>query len=233
MIRCIVIDDEELAQEMIISKLNKIPNVKIIGVFENAKDAFKIIIKGEINLVFCDIQMPDMDGVTLLKSFKNPPLFIFITGDPTYALESFELNVIDYILKPFGSDRLLKAIDKALVFIDSEKNNNFTFNQLIIKDRSNIIIIPYEELYFIKADKDYVWIETSEKTYNVWKKLIEMEVALASEKQFIRVHKSFIINLDFAMRIEGNIIKMRGNIEDIPIGGQYKSKLYKRLGLIK
>ncbi|WP_185218086.1 LytR/AlgR family response regulator transcription factor [Sphingobacterium mizutaii] len=231
MIKCIVIDDEELAQEMLVSKLNKIPDVEILGVYDNAMDAMKILKKGDVNLVFCDIQMPDMDGVTFLKSFRNPPLFVFVTGDPTYAVESFELNVVDYVLKPFGPDRLLKAIEKALIFLDSEKENSKTSKHLIIKDRSIIIITPYDELYYIKADKDYVWVETKEKTYNLWKKLIDMEGALASAKQFVRVHKSFIVNLDFAKRVEGNVIKMRGNIEDIPIGGQYKSELYKRLGL--
>ncbi len=233
MIKCIVIDDEILAQEMLVSKLNKIPDVEILGVYDNAMDAMKVLKKGEVNLVFCDIQMPDMDGVTFLKSFRNPPLFVFVTGDPTYALESFELNVVDYVLKPFGPDRLLKAIEKALIFLDSEKNDNQASKHLIIKDRSIIIITPYDELYYIKADKDYVWVETKEKTYNLWKKLIDMEGALASAKQFIRVHKSFIVNLDFAKRVEGNVIKMRGNIEDIPIGGQYKSELYKRLGLVE
>jgi len=233
MIKCIIIDDEELAQEMLVSKLKKIPDVEILGVYDNAMDAMKILKKGEVNLVFCDIQMPDMDGVTFLKSFRNPPLFVFVTGDPTYAVESFELNVVDYVLKPFGPDRLLKAIEKALIFLDSEKENSQTSKHLIIKDRSIIIITPYDELYYIKADKDYVWVETKEKTYNLWKKLIDMEGALASAKQFVRVHKSFIVNLDFAKRVEGNVIKMRGSIEDIPIGGQYKSELYKRLGLVE
>ncbi|CDS93013.1 putative Sensory transduction protein LytT [Sphingobacterium sp. PM2-P1-29] len=231
MIKCIVIDDEELAQEMLVSKLNKIPDVEILGVYDNAMDAMKILKKGEVNLVFCDIQMPDMDGVTFLKSFRNPPLFVFVTGDPSYAVESFELNVVDYVLKPFGTDRLLKAIERALVFIDSQKNQGHALKHLVIKDRSNIIIIPFDELFCLNSDKDYVVIETLEKTYKVWKKLLDMEAALGSAKQFVRVHKSYIVNLDFAKRVEGNMIKMKGSIEDIPIGGQYKSELFKRLGL--
>ncbi|MGM1430842.1 LytR/AlgR family response regulator transcription factor [Sphingobacterium lactis] len=231
MIKCIVIDDDELTQEMLVSTLNKIPGVEILGVYDNAMDAMKILKNGEINLVFCEILMPDMDGITLLKSFRSPPFFVFVTGNPYYAVESFELNVVDYVLKPFGSDRLLKAIEKALIFIDSEKGVNQNTNHLIIKDRSIIIITPYDELYYIKADKDYVWVETKEKRYNLWKKLIDMESALVSARQFVRVHKSFIVNLDFAKRVEGNVIKMRGSIKDIPIGGQYKSGLLKRLGL--
>lgn len=236
MIKCIVIDDEELAQELLVSQLRKIPDVEIVGVYDSAADSLKILKAKEVNLVFCDIQMPDMDGVAFLKSLNNPPMFVFVTGNPNYALEGYELNILDYILKPFGVDRLIKTINKAQAVLDSEKaalNTERTVSRdfLIIKDRSHIIITPYKEVFFIKGDKDYVWIETCEKNYNVWKKLIDMEGALASAKQFVRVHKSYIINLDFAKRVEGNVIIMKGSIQDIPIGKQYRAELYNRLGL--
>ncbi|MDQ1149254.1 LytR/AlgR family response regulator transcription factor [Sphingobacterium zeae] len=231
MIKCIVIDDEQLAQEILVSHLEKIPDIEIVGVFNNAFDAMKVLRSKEINLVFCDIQMPDLDGVNFLKSLKNPPLFVFVTGDPSHAIEGYQLNVLDYILKPFGVDRLLQTIEKAQAYLNLEKGTKPELNFLIIKDRSNIIITPYDEVYSIKADKDYVWVETLEKTYHVWKKLMEMEESLVNAKQFIRVHKSYIINLDYAKQVEGNIIKMRGSLDDVPIGGQYKAELFKRLGL--
>lgn len=231
MIKCIVIDDEQLAQEILVSHLEKIPDIEIVGVFNNAFDAMKVLRSNVINLVFCDIQMPDLDGVNFLKSLKNPPLFVFVTGDPSHAIEGYQLNVLDYILKPFGVDRLLQTIEKAQAYLNLEKGTKPELNFLIIKDRSNIIITPYDEVYSIKADKDYVWVETSEKTYHVWKKLMEMEESLINAKQFIRVHKSYIINLDYAKQVEGNIIKMKGSLDDVPIGGQYKAELFKRLGL--
>jgi len=231
MIKCIVIDDEELAREVLVSHLNKIPEVEILGVYENAFDAIQILKTDQVDLVFCDIQMPDMDGVTLLKTLQKPPLFVFVTGDPTYALEGYELNVLDYILKPLGVDRMMKTIDKAQLFLEDQKGAKSKRDFLIIKDRSNIIISPYNEVFYIQGDKDYVWIETLEKKYNVWKKLIDMEEKLSKAEQFIRVHKSFIVNLDFAKRVEGNVMKMKGSLPDIPIGGQYRSELYKRLGL--
>ena len=231
MIKSIVTEDEVLAQEILVSYLEKIPDVEILGVFDSALDAMKIVKSNEIDLVFCDIQMPDLDGVNFLKSLKNPPLFVFVTGDPTFAVEGYQLNVLDYVLKPFGLDRLIKTIEKAQAYLNLEKVDKSERNFLVIKDRSNIIITPYNEVFSIKSDKDYVQVETSEKMYKVWKKLIDMEESLANAKQFIRVHKSYIVNLDFAKRVEGNIIKMKGSLEDIPIGGQYKSELYKRLGL--
>ncbi|MNE30823.1 Transcriptional regulatory protein YpdB [compost metagenome] len=231
MIKCIVIDDELLAQEVLVSQLNKIADVEVLGVYEDAITAMKVIKSDQVDLVFCDIQMPEMNGITLLKTLRNPPCFVFVTGDPSYALEGYELNVLDYILKPYGVDRLIKTIDKAQAYLNNEEGKNSERDFLIIKDRSNIIISPYNEVFFIQGDKDYVWIETLEKKYNIWKKLIDMEEKLSSAKQFIRIHKSFIVNLDFAKRVEGNIMKMKGSIPDIPIGGQYKIELYRRLGL--
>lgn len=161
--RCIVIDDEELAQEILVSYLGKIPDIEIVGAFNNAFDAMKVLKSNEIDLVFCDIKMPDLDGVNFLKSLKNPPLFVFVTGDPSYAIEGYQLNVLDYILKPFGLDRVLQTVEKAHTHLNLEKGPIQERNFLIIKDRSNIIIAPYDEVYSIKANKDYVWIETLEK----------------------------------------------------------------------
>ena len=113
MINCIVIEDEPLSQEAIVRDIGKIQNLNLLGVFDNALQALSIIQSGKVDLVFCDIQMPEIDGVTFLKSLKNPPMFVFVTGNPEYAIESFELDVVDYIRKPYNLDRLLKAVNKA------------------------------------------------------------------------------------------------------------------------
>lgn len=231
MINCIVIEDEPLSQEAIVRDIGKIQNLNLLGVFDNALQALSIIQSGKVDLVFCDIQMPEIDGVTFLKSLKNPPMFVFVTGNPEYAIESFELDVVDYIRKPYNLDRLLKAVNKANAVMESRKSNTPDRDFLIIKDRSSLIIVPYNEVYFIKSDKDYVKISTSEKDYMMYKSLLEIEETLSSARQFLRVQKSYIVNLDFASSVEGNYIKMRGSIKDIPIGGQYRSELYKRLGV--
>lgn len=231
MINCIVVDDEQLALDTMISHIEKIHDLELLGAFDNALDAMPIIFSGKVDLVFCDIQMPDINGVSFLKSIKTPPLFIFVTGDPNHAIESFELDVLDYILKPFGVDRLLKSVNKARAFLDSEKSSANDRKFLIIKDRYANVIVPYDEVYFIKSDRDFVDIYTAEKMYTVWRKISDMEETLAHAKQFLRVQKSYIVNLDFAKTIEGNHIKMKGSIESIPIGGQYKAELYKHLGI--
>ncbi|WP_313492356.1 LytR/AlgR family response regulator transcription factor [Sphingobacterium multivorum] len=229
MIKCIVIDDEPLAQDLLVSNLKKIPDIETVAVFDNAFDAMSFIKTKEVDLVFCDIQMPDMNGISLLKSLANPPLFVFVTGNPEYAVEGFELNVLDYILKPFDVERLAKTINKAQAFLNY--GNSTAKDFMVIKDRSLLMITPYKEVFFIKGNKDYVFIETLEKNYHVYKKLIEMESSLSNAKQFVRVHKSYIVNLDFAKRVEGNFIIMKGSIEKIPIGKQYRSELYRALGI--
>ncbi|TDS12159.1 LytR/AlgR family response regulator transcription factor [Sphingobacterium paludis] len=231
MIKCIVIDNEKLAIEMITSCIEKIHDLEILGVFHNFLDAMPIISSGKVDVIFCEIQMPDINGVSFLKSINNPPLFIFVTGDPGHAIESFELGVLDYIMKPLEIDRLLKSVNKVRAFLEPEKSSAFERNFLVIRDRSANVIIPYIELYFIRSDKDYVKIFTVEKTYTVWKKISELEETLAYAKQFLRVQKSYIVNLDHAKTVEGNLIKMKGSVENIPIGGQYKPELYKRLGI--
>lgn len=231
MINCIVIDDEPLAQENLVNQISKIPDLELMGVFDSALDALPLISKGKVALVFCDIQMPDISGVSFLKSLKKSPLFIFVTGDPNYAIESYELDVLDYVLKPFGVDRLLKSVNKARALLEAQKTNLPDRDFLIIKDRSLNIIMPYNEIFFIKSDKDYIKVATMEKDYIMYRRLSDIEESLSSTRQFLRVQKSYIVNLDFAKTVDGSVIKMKGNIENIPIGGQYKAELYRRLGI--
>lgn len=231
MIHCIAIDDEAVALESLEYQIKRIPDLKLLGAFESAWDALPLINAGKIDLVFCDIQMPDISGMTFLKSLQNPPLFIFITGNPNYAIESYELNVLDYILKPFEPDRLYKAVGRARTFLELQKTKVPHRDFLIIKDRSTNIIMPYNKIFYIKSDREYVTVATAEKDYLMYKRLSEIEESLSSTRQFLRVQKSYIINLDRAKTVSGNFIKMKGSSEDIPIGGQYKAELYKRLGI--
>ncbi len=231
MINCIAIDDEPVALESMERQIGKIPDLKFLGAFESAWDAIPLINAGKIDLVFCDIQMPDINGVSFLKSLTKPPLFIFVTGNPNHAIESYELNVVDYILKPFGTDRLYKSVNRARAFLESQKTNLPHRDFFIIKDRSTNVIMPYNEIFYVKSDREYVTVCTTEKNYLMYKRLSEIEESLSSARQFLRVQKSYIVNLDFAKTVDGSYIKMKGNIEDIPIGGQYKAELYKRLGI--
>ncbi|SEB17096.1 LytR/AlgR family response regulator transcription factor [Pedobacter hartonius] len=227
---CIVIDDERLARETLSGYIEKIPGLHLNGAFENALEATDLIGSGKIDIIFCDIQMPELDGVSFFKTLKNPPIFIFVTGHSAFAVESFELNVFDYILKPFSITRLLKTVNK-IHAADDNKRNGIDKKSLIIKDRSSNVIIPHGEIFFLKSDKDYIKVVTINKEYLVWKKISDMEDGLASTGQFLRVQKSYIVNLNFVKKITGNMIIMNGSIEVIPIGGQYREELYRYFGI--
>ncbi|SMG05916.1 LytR/AlgR family response regulator transcription factor [Sphingobacterium psychroaquaticum] len=232
MIKCITVDNEKLAKEKLTSDLGKIHGVKIMGVYSNAFDALRTINSEEIHLVFCDIQIPEIDGISFFKSLQNPPLFVFVTADAKYAVEGYELNIFDYILKPVDIDRLIKTINKAHFFLDSLKASAMSRNYMIIKEKNSRYITAYDEIHYIKGDKDYAYIFTKEKVYYVWQKLMNLEESLLDVPQFIRVHKSFIVNLDFADQVKGNTIKMKGTVVAIPIGARYKVDLFKKLGII-
>lgn len=231
MINCIVIDDEKLAQHDLVSQLKQIYDLEVLGTFSNALDAKPLITSEKLDLIFCDFQMPDVHELAFLKNLKKTPLLIFVTENPSYAIESFELDVLAYIMKPIKEDRLLKSINKARVLLDAEKPRFHDRKSLIFKDRNSNIIMPYDDIFFIKSDKDYIKIATKEKEYTIWRKISDIERALDSARQFLRVQKSYIVNLDFAKVVGGSHIKMKGNIEDIPIGKQYKGELYNRLGI--
>lgn len=142
---------------------------------------------------------------------------------------------MDYILKPFGIDRLIKSVNKVEQLLSYERqmhNDKIDRDFLVIKDRTTLVIMPHKDIFFLQSDKDYVKISTTEKEYTVYKTLLNLEEELRHAKQFLRVQKSYIINLDYAKTIVGNHIKMIGSIEDIPIGRQYKSELLKRLGVL-
>lgn len=231
MIKCIVIDQEQFAIDALLSCIEKIHDLEIIAVFTNAFDAMPIILAGKVDLVFCDIQMPDINGISFLKALKKPPLFIFVTRDPSFAVESYELEVLDYIMKPFTVERLLKAVNRARAFLESDKSALYDRNFLVVKDKSANVIVPYDEILFIKSDKDYLKISTEEKVYTVYMRISELEAALSHAKQFVRIQKSYMVNLDYAKALEDNCIRMKGSSESIPIGGQYKAELYLRLGM--
>lgn len=229
MIKAIVIDNDEIARDIMMSHLRLTHNVHLIGVYNSIVEAIAIKNTNEVNLVFCDIQMPDLDAIVFLQSLTNPPLLVFITADLAQTVYGDKMNILDDILKPFGIEEVITATERAKAFLRHKENSEFQLNSLIINDRSNIIMTPYNEIFYVKSDKDYVLIETLEKRYKVCKNLVDIQNTLRQAKQFIRIHKSYIVNLNFAKRIDGNIMKMKGSLDDIPVDREYQTELNKRL----
>lgn len=232
MINCLIIDDEPLARETLEDYIVRIPFVNLLGSFEDPMEAMEVISSTKVDLVFSDIQMPEITGISFLKSLKQPPLFIFVSGHPVYAAESYELDVVDYIVKPFSFERLLKSVNKARASLASGQDDLLFKEYFTIKDRTRNVVVRYEEIHYLEGCKDYVIVATSEKEHMVLDTMKHMESVLP-KKTFLRVQKSYIVNLAYVKAVSPTTVIMKGSIKDIPIGLQYRDNLYKMLDINK
>lgn len=215
-LNCIIVEDEPLAAELLALQIRNHDMVKLLGTFDNGYSGLKAIQDLQPDLVFLDIDLPKLTGLELLELLDTPPMIIFTTAYNQYAIEAFEKNAIDYLLKPYSKKRLFDAIDKARLknnnadnhilkhqdiitsINESEKNK---LDRIAVKDKSEIHLIDINDIYFIEAQDDYVSIETKERSYlkNARLKFYEKNL---NPKKFIRVHRSYIVNTDFIRKIE-------------------------------
>ncbi|QEC69805.1 response regulator transcription factor [Panacibacter ginsenosidivorans] len=226
MIKCIIVEDEVLAQQVIQSHLQKAERFELVGVCNNAMEAQALLNKYEVDLMFLDIQLPGMTGLNFLRSLNNPPLVVLTTAYAEYALESYEFNVIDYLLKPISFDRFSKTISKIVdgkfVLQNKTESGDVTGDHIFIKSNSKFFKIDFPDIIYIEGMKDYLKIHTQENILVTHQTMQEMEQLLPS-KQFIRVHKSYIIAVAHIKSIYGNSIEM--GKATIPIGISYKEKV--------
>ncbi|UXX80686.1 LytTR family DNA-binding domain-containing protein [Reichenbachiella carrageenanivorans] len=234
--KCIIIDDEPLAIEVIESYVDRIESLELVGKFRNAIKAFDYIQSGEpVDLIFLDIQMPKLTGIEFLKTLHQPPQVIFTTAYREYALEGFELEVLDYLLKPISFDRFMKAVSKALHQQQSltkevgvtttVEGDDFIF----FKCDKKMIRICLKDILYIESVKDYVKIKTAEKEIVTHEKISVLETKLPTP-YFIRVHRSFIVNIPKIESYSASEIEL--NQESIPVGRNYKLDVMERLGKI-
>ncbi len=227
-IKALIIDDEPLAQNVIKQYAKKLPSLIIEGTCNDAICAYQALQEKEIDLIFLDINMPKLSGISFLRNFKDAPLVIFTTAYSEYALEGFELNAIDYLKKPFSFDRFCKAIFKAeeLLLLKKESSGTQQTKQtsgdfLFIKSNKKTIKVNFSEIQYIEGLGDYIRIHSNDQkivTNLSMKKIIE----LLPEKLFYRIHKSFIISLSKIELIEGNMVVV--NKIKLPIGNSYRQE---------
>jgi len=224
MIRYIIVDDEPLAHELIEEFCSLLPHLKLEKHCYNAMEAMQFLNSSTVDIMFLDLNMPKLKGFDFLKTLTNPPKVIVTTAYKEFALDGYELNIVDYLLKPFSFDRLVKAINKAIG--EPEKTTP------VIESVPN-----KESLFFVKGDKKYHQVNSSEILFieaygNYTKLFFENEMIIShenisyyesmlSETNFLRVHKSFIVQLDKIRLIEGNRIFIKD--KEVPIGQTYKS----------
>ncbi len=230
MIKCIIVEDETLAQNVIQSHLQKTEQFKLVGVCNNALEAKEILSKQEVDLIFLDIQLPGMTGLNFLRNLQNPPLVVLTTAYSEYALESYEFNVIDYLLKPISFERFSKTINKIVegkLFSQLKENERQLTDHIFIKSNSKFFKVNFSEIIYVEGMKDYLKIHTADYKLVTHQTMSEMEKVLPS-KQFIRVHKSYIIALAHIKSIYGNIIET--GKASIPVGINYKEKVMQLTG---
>ena len=225
MIRCIIIEDEPLAQDVIKNHLQQSGRFNLVGTYRNALEAKEAIAKEEIDLIFLDIQLPGMTGLNFLRSLINPPLVVFTTSYPEYALESYEFNVIDYLLKPISYERFSKTIDKIIdgKIFKTAAGEIKPVNREYIFIRSNgkFFRISFSDIIYIEGMKDYLKIHTADHTIITHQTMGEMENILPPG-QFIRIQKSYIVSTAKIKAVSGNSVDMGRAL--LPIGLNYKEK---------
>ena len=226
-LNCLAIDDEPLALDIIEDYVTKIPFLNLVGKFIDPVEATTILQKGNVDLIFLDIQMPGLTGLEFLNTLERKPAVIFTTAYDKYAVESYDFNTIDYLLKPISFDRFLKAANKAnevLSLGGDSTDNKFIF----IKADYKIHKIATDDIAYVEGYKDYVRIYTPEKRYVTRESMKNME-GLLSKDQFLRIHRSYIISVEKFSAIEGNMIIL--GEEKLPIGKSYKEQVMKYFNL--
>ena len=232
MIRCLAIDDEVLALDLIGDNIRKVPFLELVKSCKSAFEAIEILTEQNIDLIFLDIQMPDISGIQFLKSLQKKPLVIFTTAYEKYALEGFDLDVIDYLLKPFSFDRFLKAVNKAQDYLHMKETATYsgptdeirsTVDFIFVKADYKLVKIDYKDILYIEGLKDYIKIYTGVKPVLTLLSLKSVEEKLPSD-DFVRVHRSFIVAVKKIQFIQRNFIHI--GTREIPISDNYKEQLY-------
>lgn len=228
-VKCLIIDDEPLSQEIIENYVHAIPQLELAGKCGDAFEAMQMLQNNDIQLVFLDINMPRLSGINLIKSLSHPPLVIFITAYPEFAVEGFEVEAVDYILKPFSLERFIKAVSKALKKITSTQTVITTpaaYKYLIVKADKRLHKIDYKDIVYFSAIGDYVKVHTLQRVLITKDTMKKIEITLP-QQSFIRIHKSYIIAVNAIEYIEGNQVKVLHQL--LPIGLTFKDKLLERL----
>jgi two-component system LytT family response regulator len=228
---CIVVDDNKMARKALMSLVSGISFLNLKHECDNAITAFNILKEENIDLVFLDIEMPEMSGLELLKNLEKKSIVILCTAKEKYAVEAFELNVADYIVKPYTTARFLAAVDRAKEIFDSRQQQVDASEKEYIFIRSNAVLIKIiiSDIAYIQALGDYINIFVNDKRHTVHMTLRGIEEKLPADK-FYRVHRSYLINLDKIDFIEKETAYI--DKHPIPIGEQNKQTLLKRLNLI-
>jgi len=235
MMKCVIIEDEPPARKVLAKYIDDIPFLKLSGEFANAMEAMEKLNSGDVDILFLDINLPKISGLNFLRSLQNPPKVIITTAYSEYALEGFELDVVDYLLKPISFERFMKAVSKikqqkspetgetSQKSSNEDEENNHDLAFTFVKSDNSMYRIDFDDIRYIESDEDYVDVKTEESKYHLRNTLKYWNNRLPDHK-FVRVHKSFIVNISKIEHISGNRIIMKDT--NIPIGRSYKKRFF-------
>ena len=234
MINAIIVDDEPLALDVLETYIDKLPQVNLVARCNNALEANEALKGNSIDLMFLDIQMPQLTGIDFLKTLKNPPLVIFTTAYANYAIEGFELNAIDYLLKPISLERFMKAVNKAIEQVELQRKDSPTpassdaedSDFIFVKADKKLVKIKYADILYVEGLKDYVIIRMDTSRVITLQTMKSLEEKLP-QNIFKRIHRSYIVNIDRINAVIGNMIEVteKGQAKHLPIGKNYREEL--------
>jgi len=223
--KCIIIEDEPAAQSILEHYIDLCPGLTRVGTFGDVFSAQAFLDNNNIDLMFLDINLPEMSGISFLRSLVHPPLVIFTTAYPQYAVDGFDLEAIDFLLKPFSFERFCKAVNKAKERINTNSSPNVQ-GKITVKSDRRIYQISYGDILFVESCGDYVTIYCMDKKLMVHGTMKSWEEKLKGSS-FQKVHRTTIVNLSKIDHLEGNLIKIGEH--KIPVSEQFKEELLERM----
>lgn len=235
MINVIIVDDEPLAQDVLETYVEKVPELNLVQKCNNALEANEVLKKHDIDLMFLDIQMPQLTGIDFLKTLAHPPLVIFTTAYPNYAIEGFELNALDYLLKPISLERFMKAVNKAMDQLELQRKDEGgtagvaateEADFIFVKSDKKLVKVNFNDILYIEGLKDYVIIRMPNSRVITLQTMKSLEEKLPSNI-FRRIHRSYIVNIDRIEAVVGNMLEVieKGQAKHLPIGKNYRDEL--------
>lgn len=235
--RCAIVDDEFLAVQLLTNHVQKVPNLELSGAFQRAAEVLPLLQGEKIDLLFIDIQMPELTGIELIKSLKNKPFIVLTTAYSEYALQGYELDVTDYLLKPITFDRFLKSVNKvselwqmkhrpALQAQAMPPQAEKIKDYLMVKADHRMVKVQFDEILYVEGLKEYVSIYTPTQRIITLERLSNMEQMLPADR-FVRCHKSYIAALDKVSAVDGNQLEINKKL--IPIGLSFRDDVLKRI----